>query len=188
MLPSALLSYLTQLLALLPFPRTHKSDDVPKRLSLQLRHLHGHTGSRVVFADVPKSDVLTQTNAYSLKTRRIKRHRPRSVESFDKARWRSIHKGESEHLAWDEDEVDGPDVNDRESLLVLAKMTYNAYVQPTDPDWYDLGDKWPYVCGILIPDLFSSLIFFRHSIILSAGSLTRMASGVMCLQLVCRGW
>lgn len=187
MLPSALLSYVTQLLALLPFPRTHKSDDVPKRLSLQLRHLHGHTGSRVVFADVPKSDVLAQTNAYSLKTRRIKRHRPRSFESFAKARWRSIHKGESEHLAWDEEEVDGPNVSDRETLLVLAKMTYNAYVQPIDPDWYDLGEGWPDVCGKYLT-LFTSLIVFRRSIIHSAGSLTQMASGVMCLQLVCRGW
>jgi len=28
-------------------------------------------------------------------------------------------------------------------LLMLAEMTYNAYVEPADPDWYDLEDKWP---------------------------------------------
>lgn len=66
-----------------------------------------------------------------------------------------MHEGENVHLPWDEDEVDGPDVNDRETLLMLAKMTYNAYVQPTDPDWYELGEKWPNVRVITLICLFA---------------------------------
>ncbi len=47
---------------------------------------------------------------------------------------------------WYEDEVDGPNVEYRETLLILVKMMYNAYAEPADPDWYDLGDNWPNVC------------------------------------------
>ncbi len=37
---------------------------------------------------------------------------------------------------WYEDEVDGPNVEYRETLLILVKMMYNAYAEPADPDWY----------------------------------------------------
>ncbi|PAV16217.1 alpha beta-hydrolase [Pyrrhoderma noxium] len=50
--------------------------------------------------------------------------------------------GESAVLHWEEDEVEGPDVGRRETLLALAKMTYNAYVEPTDADWYELDKEW----------------------------------------------
>jgi putative lipase involved disintegration of autophagic bodies len=36
----------------------------------------------------------------------------------------------------------GPDVESREALLELAKMTNNAYVEPQDPYWYDLRGNW----------------------------------------------
>jgi hypothetical protein len=36
----------------------------------------------------------------------------------------------------------GPDVESRATLLELAKMTNNAYVEPDDPAWYDLGANW----------------------------------------------
>ncbi len=52
---------------------------------------------------------------------------------------------QSMQFPWDEDEVDGPNVEDRETLLLLAEMTYNAYVEPADPDWYDHEDDWPVV-------------------------------------------
>jgi len=45
-------------------------------------------------------------------------------------------------MDWDEDEVIGPDVTNREALLELAKMTYNAYLEPSDPTWYNLTEKW----------------------------------------------
>ena len=49
---------------------------------------------------------------------------------------------ESQALQWDEEEIVGPDVESRETLLELAKMTNNAYVEPEDPYWYDLEGKW----------------------------------------------
>lgn len=50
--------------------------------------------------------------------------------------------GQSTILDWDEEEVMGPDVNSRETLLMLAKMTSNAYLQPDDKGWYPLGENW----------------------------------------------
>lgn len=50
---------------------------------------------------------------------------------------------------WNEDEIEGPDVTDNETLLLLAKMTSDAYLSPGDADWYDLGEKWNVVRRML---------------------------------------
>ena len=50
--------------------------------------------------------------------------------------------GQSTILDWDEEEIVGPDVESRETLLALAKMTSNAYLQPDDKEWYPLGKNW----------------------------------------------
>jgi lipase ATG15 len=68
--------------------------------------------------------------------------RPPSFTAFSQARIRSIKHGQSEQLQWDEEEIIGPDVDSRETILELAKMTNNAYIEPDDPQWYDLGGKW----------------------------------------------
>jgi lipase ATG15 len=46
-------------------------------------------------------------------------------------------------VLWDPTDVLGPNVEDRETLLTLAKMTSNAYTTPTAAasDWYAL-DGW----------------------------------------------
>jgi lipase ATG15 len=46
---------------------------------------------------------------------------------------------QSEILDWIEDQTVAPDVENRETLLELAKMTNNAYVERDDPAWYDIG-------------------------------------------------
>jgi lipase ATG15 len=68
--------------------------------------------------------------------------RPPSFAAFSQARTRSVKFGQNEPLQWDEEEIIGPDVESRETLLTLAKMTNNAYVEPDDPGWYDLGGDW----------------------------------------------
>lgn len=40
-----------------------------------------------------------------------------------------------------------PDVTDRETVLTLAKMSFDAYTRPSDADWVDIGDKWNTVFG-----------------------------------------
>ncbi|KAG8933740.1 putative lipase atg15 [Tulasnella sp. 419] len=110
-------------------------------LSFQLRHLHAVSDStNIIFHDV--SPQLISGSSYSLRLRPTKVHRPRSMEAFQQARIASIQDGKSQILDWEEDEVQGPDTEDRNTLLELAKMTSNAYVSQTDPLWYNLSDKW----------------------------------------------
>lgn len=141
MLPSALLSFLSRCLSLF----SSVSDVKPKELSFHLRHIHAHAGARVFFADVPPQARLvshfadadsgldgnnaSSNDVYTLRTRRRKAHRPRSHAAFLDARRRSMLHAESAELLWDEEGVEGPDVEDRETLRFLAKMTYNAYVR-----------------------------------------------------------
>jgi putative lipase involved disintegration of autophagic bodies len=51
-------------------------------------------------------------------------------------------RGQSAMLDWEEDEVHGPDVTRRETLLLLAKMTSNTYFKPDTNGWYNLTDEW----------------------------------------------
>ncbi|KAH9989434.1 hypothetical protein BJV77DRAFT_963908 [Russula vinacea] len=51
-------------------------------------------------------------------------------------------RGQSTTLHWEEDEIPGPDVSKRETLLLLAKMTSNAYIEPNTDGWYNLTDEW----------------------------------------------
>lgn len=61
-----------------------------------------------------------------------------------------MHHGQSEILEWDEDEVPGPDVEDRETLLELAKMTSNSYIQSGEVGWYNMSDEWRNVGRIVV--------------------------------------
>ena len=51
-------------------------------------------------------------------------------------------RGQSAMLGWEADEVLGPDVTRRETLLLLAKMTSNSYFVPNANGWYNLTDEW----------------------------------------------
>ncbi|THH05861.1 hypothetical protein EW145_g4489 [Phellinidium pouzarii] len=155
MLSSAFFSYLAQWLALVPSFSPHNNNNkalpLSNQLTFELRHLHAHNGARILFADVqsqyPNAEVVDAVTAhnssrYSLRTRRLTTHRPHSDADFKEARQRSLLRGESASLSWDAYETFAPDIEDRKTLLMLAKMTYNAYIEPADADWYDLGGRW----------------------------------------------
>ncbi|KAF5000400.1 hypothetical protein FGRMN_1730 [Fusarium graminum] len=45
--------------------------------------------------------------------------------------------------AWTMDQVSSPDIKDKDTVLTLAIMTANAYVEhETDADWEDVGQRW----------------------------------------------
>ncbi|CDO75192.1 hypothetical protein BN946_scf184866.g33 [Trametes cinnabarina] len=117
-------------------------------LQFDLRHLHAvSSDARVLFHDVPPAALSALSNAgeptsYPLRPRRIKAQRPRSTAAFHRARRRSMGFQESEAIDWDEIEIEGPDVESQETLLLLAKMTNNAYLEPGEQGWYELGDRW----------------------------------------------
>ncbi|KIY64425.1 alpha/beta-hydrolase [Cylindrobasidium torrendii FP15055 ss-10] len=117
-------------------------------IRLELRHIHGtapDTG-RIVFADYRPEKWIDLTGtagqSYSIKTRKIRTYRPQSIGAFNDARAWSMRFGQSVTLPWDEDDVLGPDIESREVLLALAKMSSNAYLQPNETGWYELGANW----------------------------------------------
>jgi hypothetical protein len=162
------------------------STTVPKTTTLdfELRHLHAvSTGGGVVFSDVSStSDIFT--NTYSINARPLKSYRPPSFEAFSSARMRSIEYRQTTPLEWDEDDIIGPDVEDRETLLRLAKMSNNAYYPPDDNEWYDLGEKWTRVrllshvrAKFPKSQMNPFALLFRS--IRSVGNLTQTVSGAM---------
>ena len=150
---SSILSTLFFPLFLHPF----LSNDIPmppqptqrdNSLKFELRHYHAVSAdARVVFADVPSSAQLTDT-PYVIRTRSISTFRPPSFDDFLRVRSLSWQKGEAaaaETLRWDEEETTAPDVESRETLHLLAKMTNNAYVEPGSAEWYELDGEWTVV-------------------------------------------
>jgi lipase ATG15 len=122
------------------------------KMTFRLRHLHAlhpdtHTN---VFRDVRHDDSsFTSEPALSLRTTRMSVHRPKSLSDFHAARTRSRRWGQTMWVGWDEEEIDGPDITDNKTLLLLAKMTSDAYISPGDSGWYDLGEKWNVVRRML---------------------------------------
>lgn len=146
MLPSALLNFLS--LWFSAFDTTSHDEGYALKkpqLTFELRHQHAVSkGSRVVFSDIPQSR-FSSPDTHGISTRQTTVYRPESPTAFHRARLRSIRQQQSEPLGWTAGDVSGPDVNDRETLLELAKMTNNAYLEPDEKGWYELGNNWTVV-------------------------------------------
>lgn len=119
-------------------------------LNFHLRHMHAATSSaRVYFADMPPSGPgaasltghITSPPPVSIRTSHVRTARPPSFAAVTRARHMSM-RGQSAALDWEEDDVLGPDVTQRETLLLLAKMTNDAYFTPGASGWYNLTDEW----------------------------------------------
>ena len=148
MLPTtltALFPFLSFFARLYPQGQSHSFTHEPNRLQFELRHQHAVTpDAHVIFSDVLRPPRLRagNTTTYSIATRNISTFRPPSFRAHEEARRRSIRHAQSADLPWWEEEIVGPDVEKRETLLGLAKMTNNAYVAPEDAAWYELGKGW----------------------------------------------
>ncbi|KAF8061803.1 Alpha/Beta hydrolase protein [Lyophyllum atratum] len=133
-LPTALRTLIVSLLW------SSQADIAPAPLKFQLRHEHGVTNaSHTIFADTPRSFA---AETYEVSTMTTRASRPESHTAFSNARSRSMRHMQSEPLKWTDEEVAGPDIKKRDTLVQLAKMTYNSYSVPKDNDWYDLGPSW----------------------------------------------
>lgn len=135
-------------------------------LTFHLRHVHVVTNSsRILFADVPQEstgdDFRDAQEPYTLMTRMMKTHRPSSFAAHARARMRPsswVAEDDVQELSWGEEDIVGPDITCRESLLHLAKMSNNAYALPDGANgrkWYDPGDMWNAVC--------TSVFYIYHS-------------------------
>jgi lipase ATG15 len=147
------------------------NNNVSPPLKFELRHLHAVSSSSatVLFSDVLSPELL-QTHTlsdpsgstkatYSIHTNSIKTHRPSSFASFSNARLSSLRFGRNEWVDWEEDEILGPNVDSRETLLELAKMTSNAYLEPDEAGWYALNGTWNVVRLSPFPIYFKSNMF-----------------------------
>lgn len=118
----------------------------PTHLQFKLRHEHAvSSDGHIFFSDVsPRWNALTEGNQtiFTIATKTISAFRPPSLRTHEDARRRSLQHAESTDLAWWEDEIIGPDVEHRETLLELAKMTNNAYITADDAEWYELDKQW----------------------------------------------
>lgn len=145
--------------------------DTQSSLSFEHRHLHSVTDSgQIIFADV-KGDSFQfegskDNEPLSIRTRSSRIYRPSSFGSFTherRQRWSATHDrlhlnnlitnvllddNYEQELMWIEETVEVPDITDRETLLSLAKMTRNAYLDVNESEseeWYELDD-WNRVC------------------------------------------
>ena len=118
------------------------------RLTFQLRHLHAVSEhGHVLFSNVHHTSYAGNLTAdaseeYTVDTRLLPSYRPPSLDAVKNARYRSMKYGQSTLMDWDEEEIPGPNIESRETLLTLAKMTSNAYLQPDEEEWYPLGENW----------------------------------------------
>ena len=186
MLPTSLASLLVRVLSFATGNLKPQVNTVPPALTFELRHIHAVSSSSatVLFSDVSSPELL-QTHAlsdpsgstkttYSIQTSPTKTYRPSSFVSFSNARLRSLQFGENEWVDWEEDEIMGPNVESRESLLELAKMMNNAYIEPDEPGWYGLNGTWNVVRPFFSDPLFLFLPpidrFYLSSLILLDGN------------------
>ena len=136
-----LLSSLPVALQLMLYGLFQTPEAVPQ-LDFHLRHSHStalNDSSRLIFSDVAPH-LAEATEAFTIRTRNVRAHKPPSLALYTSARWGT------KSLAWEEDHVAAPDVERRETLRQLAKMTSNAYYEPNNTAWYDLGPDWNTVC------------------------------------------
>ncbi len=156
-----------------------RSQSLTFELRHQHASIYTPSGPKVLFSDLSSSSTLEDVSpsthpdskfkpAYTLNTRLVTSHRPSSPASLPHfrhhSRSRTQHRltghdldkdiedtdVDSSGFPWDEDVIIGPDVESRETLLLLAKMTNNAYVETNDTAWYELGDDWPVVSSRLV--------------------------------------
>jgi lipase ATG15 len=148
MLFPSLANFIFAFLSIFLPPDVAQRSSVPSRntLNFQLRHLHAVTPSaHVYFADVPPhSSLHTNAQPLSIPVSPVRTARPQSAAAFAEARALTMRR-QSATLDWHEDVIPGPDASKRETLLLLAKMTSNAYVEPNTDGWYNLTDEWDIV-------------------------------------------
>ncbi|KAI0783631.1 alpha/beta-hydrolase [Abortiporus biennis] len=159
LLPVTLLNFLAPFVS--NYYLHHTTDQKPlvteptqASLQFELRHFHAVTpdGSRVLFHDV--NDTIRANAHFStystnhgylsppIKTRKVRTTKPSNNTLYELSRRSKLNADSIEGLRWDEEEVVGPDVESREVLLELAKMTNNAYLGPGEVGWYDLEGQW----------------------------------------------
>ncbi|KAF8990612.1 Alpha/Beta hydrolase protein [Cyathus striatus] len=133
-LPTSLISFISYFLT------TNNSIPQPppqqQQLTFQLRHVHAHTPEgTTVLSDIPSSLMPCEMSLPVARTRVYKPPSVASVEAYRKGRG-------VKSFEWEDEEISGPDVAKRKTLLGLASMAYDTYYEPGHKEWYDVGAGW----------------------------------------------
>lgn len=118
------------------YPRLHRYVDIPSDRELWVTDEAG------------KMERAPKTLHVKSSTRRIQRLADRRKATIDHLLEHAEVHGEAASLpssAWTVDEVAGPNVTDKETVVSFAKMANNAYTEGiTQPDWMDVGSGYNY--------------------------------------------
>ncbi len=155
----------------------------PLVLDFEPRHFHtlAPDDKTIVFQDVHPIAALQSKPQYPIRVKPTRRSKPSSQATFHESRRMSM-RSMSRRVDWEDDEIPAPDVSSNETLGTLARMTFDAYIEPNDSEWYDLDGAFNAVRIIMI--FFIAPLELRtppvvHSLcrpIPSAGNLVRMDS------------
>ncbi|CAG8549591.1 19159_t:CDS:2 [Gigaspora margarita] len=120
--------------------------------TVTLKHVFHHGGSRfpnlLRRKDFNKDSLRTQellsgmTFTHTVKATNGTNVKPSNKHTVEEFQEKSKNDQISLIMDWKEEHELLPDVSDRETVISLAKMTYNAYTEITDGDWYDLGENY----------------------------------------------
>lgn len=127
--------------------QTILTQQTPSPLSFTLRHEHAiANNTHVLLSDVPQSmyhPQLLSGFGLTLQRKNIQTYKPSSFEAFQTSRAENARlDGVTDADLWVQSHTSAPDVEDRGTLLNLAKMTNNAYYERKDKYWYALGQQW----------------------------------------------
>ncbi|KAK5128215.1 putative lipase atg15 [Meristemomyces frigidus] len=119
------------------YPRLHRYQDIPNDAILRVTEDYGET-----FEDAPTD---LRVRVASTNIQRLAKRKPADIDRL--LQHADIH-GEAAALpstAWTVDEIAGPNITDKKTVLTFAKMAANAYVQEHNKgDWQDVKGGYNY--------------------------------------------
>ncbi|KAF8646690.1 hypothetical protein AX16_007103 [Volvariella volvacea WC 439] len=116
-------------------------------ITFELRHLYATTDSgRNVFSDIHSTSAVAAANStYTIPTTLLTTSRQRPRDCHPDSAAISHHNLDPETaIEWDDHHVVGPRTDKRQTLLQLAKMTFNSFYDGPDghQEWYELDPYW----------------------------------------------
>lgn len=90
--------------------------------------------------DVSPWNIKLHSKTNNINLKRLSDRSPDFIESYlDYARTKGSEMAQKIHLDWDDELVESPNITDKETVIALALMSSNAYVElPNTGDWRDV--------------------------------------------------
>ncbi|CAG8732135.1 19424_t:CDS:2, partial [Racocetra fulgida] len=172
----SLITFSTLLSAVFPLHTKESTDNQPPRrhflrtstdsqgaTTVTLKHVYHHGSSRfpnlIRRKDFNEDSLRAQelasgmTFTHTVKAINGTNVKPSNKHTVEEFQEKSKNEQISLIMDWEDTPMLLPHVEDWETVISLAKMTYNAYTEITDGDWYELGENYGHVFGDANNDL-----------------------------------